>query len=526
MGILDDIFGSVLPAAEPGLDSPEIQAALRRLLASQCNGVVVSDPARVSPGDRPTVAARRAEAPVPTTEVVPRPQAGTPYTPQAQAPADIEAKRQLPQAQTAPPKITPRAPNPDAPPAGLNVLDRAMGILLGTPGEATSFLPGGARDQQMAARNATYKFLTENGRLGHDEAMAALANPALLQQELTRNQRPPESRTRIGPFNQQIIENWNPKAGRWEPEQRPAGAPSQGGAPAAAATVAPLGMAPAGAVAATEAAPAIPAATAAAPKVEGDYVVGPASNQKPAEGYVQKSDGTGKFLWNKDGTPALEEKQGVAERAKERSKSNEDDRNKALSAIESVSKIKDLNALLDKPLPEAFTDGYGNKYETYGDVVGPWAKPMAAGSVGTGTAGQIVSAITSLPGYAIQTARDWGAQKRAAQGDFREANTRAAVNEIDTALTSLQSARVKELFGSSQLSDADREAAAKTVGSINAQDAKALKSQMSIGEKDSYRRIDRALREGLITASDVGGELLARGVLLGLIKPDSVKGRK
>jgi hypothetical protein len=167
MGILDDIFGSVLPASEDGLDSPNIQAALKRLLDTQGNGITVSTPDRA----------------VPTVQ--PRPQAGTPYKAPEEAPA--ETRRQLPVAQTAPPRMS----QPE--PQGLNFLERAAGIILGNPAQAGDYLPGGAADrqriahgQQMQARNATMSWLMspKGGNYDENTAMVIMSNPQTLQAAL------------------------------------------------------------------------------------------------------------------------------------------------------------------------------------------------------------------------------------------------------------------------------------------------------------------------------------------------------
>lgn len=514
MGILEDLFGSIAPmgGGEPDIQNPNIQEALKRLLATTQNGVVASNPANLG---------IQTEAPKAPTE-------------QPKPLVEGQTVRALPAQQTPPERPTAPARSPDAPKEGLDILSRAMGVLLGTPGEATSFLPGGARDQQMQAKNATYNWLTSPAGGGHDHttALTILSNPSALQTALAQKmgpKGPPQLVEREGPYGQKIQEYWNPQTGKFESADnlraKPAAAATTTVAPAAGVETvpaAPLGMAPAKAEVGEVPASTAPSRVGPAVSSEGDYVVGNAV-AKPPEGYVHKRSEDGKgFLYNKDGRPVFEEKQGVGERAKKRADSDEDERNKALAGVDTIRRIQELSAKLDEPLKRPYTDKFGNRYDTVGDVVGPWAVPSNSPAAG-GTTGQMISSITSLPSQAMKFMRDKQAQVGAKEGRYELADTRAAVNELETMLSSLQGSRVKELFGSQNLSDADREAAAKTVGTLTAQDAKALKAQLSVGERDSYARLDKALRNGLVNVEDIPQEVLAKGVALGIIKPTSIK---
>lgn len=513
MGILEDLFGSIAPqGGEPDINNPNIQEALKRLLASSQNGVVATNPANL--GIQAEAPKAPAETPKPLTEG--------------------QTVRTLPAQQTPPERPTAPARSPDAPKEGMDMIGRALGVLLGTPGQAGDYLPGGARDQQMQAKNATYNWLTSAAGGGHDHntALTILANPTALQTALAQKMGPkgaPQIFEREGPYGQKVQEYWNPQTGKFESADnlraKPAAAATASVAPAAGietVPTAPLGTASAKAEVGEVPASTAPSRVAPGLSSEGDYVVGNAV-AKPPEGYVQKRSEDGKgFLYNKDGRPVFEEKQGVAERAKERSKSNEEERNKALAGVDTIRRIHELSAKLDEPLKRPYKDKFGNQYDTVGDVVGPWSVPSNSQAAG-GTPGQVISGITSLPSQAMKVARDWAGAAGAKNGQYEVQDTRAATNELETMLSSLQGSRVKELFGSQNLSDADREAAAKTVGTLTAADAKALKAQLSVGERDSYARLDKALRTGLVSVEDVPQEILSKGVMLGIIKPTSIK---
>jgi hypothetical protein len=248
---------------------------------------------------------------------------------------------------------------------------------------------------------------------------------------------------------------------------------------------------------------------------EDGLVVSPyATRRKPPEGYVhKKAPNDGGFLWRPDGTEVFVADKEIEHRAK----SDNEARDKALAALGTARRVGALTSMLDKPLDVQGENRWGNRYETYGDVIGPYAKPeVDSSSYGS----QALTALGAAPAAMLSMGRNL-----AGQSNPGTASQNRARNELDTAITELQASRVKELFGSQNLSDADRIAAARTVGTLNAQDAKALKNQLAIGERESFLRVRDALRNGLIKPSDLADDqaLVQRGVALGILDPGLVR---
>lgn len=318
-----------------------------------------------------------------------------------------------------------------------------------------------------------------------------------------------------GPYGQKIKVQWDAKAGQYVPLRiagEPAPQPAAQPAPAPAAAIAPAApvVPPEAPKAGPQPAPE-PAAQPATPRTQGEFRVGPAV-QKPPDGYVHRlsQDGTG-YLYTAQGQPVFEAREGIDARAK----SIDKDREKAVGAVDTIRRMIELRGLLDKPLgfDKPYSTRAGATFNTFGDVVGPWAVPetLPTGQ-GSGPAA-VVKGMLNVPSYMLDTVR-----KIKGQYVPEVATINRARNEVETALSNLQAARVKELFGASQLSDADREAAYKTVGSMTAQDAAALKKQMEVGERDSFNNIKRGLDAGLIRVEDVPPEILSRGVQLGIFR--------
>lgn len=396
---------------------------------------------------------------------------------------------------------------------------------------------GGGKAPDREAENITVRALMGRLNLDQNTATAMVKSPQMAQL-LFGNKTAPQIVKIPGPYGQEVDMVWNSQSGKLEPLSSVMADPGQVGrglapgaaSPAQAPAASPAQSAivpPVGADVAVPAPPTpMPLGTATAGQQTpadkagalGNYVVGPPMAKMP-EGYVQRMSPDGKgYLYAKDGTPISEAKATVEKSAENRAKSNEDDRNKALAAIDTVRKVQDVYQKLDTPFNFAtpYKTGAGMKFDTYGDVVGPYAIPTPAPATG-GPVGAAVSAVTNVPSYLLQTARNL---KGLYVPEVEKINS--ARNELETALSSLQGSRVKELFGSQNLSDADREAAAKTVGTLTAQNAAALKGQLSVGEKDSFTRIAKALDDGLISPNDVPQEIMSRGIKLGMLKPDLV----
>lgn len=215
----------------------------------------------------------------------------------------------------------------------------------------------------------------------------------------------------------------------------------------------------------------------------------------------------------------LEGKPSLVESGKLSAKEVADSREKSLAAIDTARRIVELRAKLDQPLGFDYETRAGAKFSKKGDVIGPWSVPAPIPSgEGSGVAGALTG-VLNVPSYLLQAARNIKGQY-----DPQVAEINRARNEIETSLTALQGARVKELFGSQNLSDADREAAAKTVGTMTAQDAEALKRQMEVGERDSLVRINNALRKGQIKVDEVPLPVIVRGIQLGIIQRKNAPG--
>jgi len=420
-----------------------------------------------------------------------------------------------------------------------------------------------ALEKQAQVKNETYNWLLkqkdpETGQpISPEMAKIIVMNKEVASQALPRllgSQKAPDIKTIQGPYGQEQSVVWNQGARKFDPaatlfsgqpqagsEMAPSGQSTPASpsiVPAPAQTLAPTSAdqrqlpGQTGSGSASSFSPTSQAWAAAvadrqlgtsndqpagkpevAANTAGDFIIGPGV-PKPPQGYVQKlsPDGRG-YLWNRDGTPVFESDK----KADALGKADAEERTKALSAIDTARRIGEVRTLLDQPLERPYTSKGGEKYERYGDVVGPWAVPTNS-SGGGGVPGQIVSALASVPSHGLQFVRNL-----LGQTDPEVAGTNKARNELETSLAALQSARVKELFGSTNLSDADREAAAKTVGTLTAQNADALKGQMSIGERDSYVRISRAIAQGLINRNEIPDSVITRGIELGVL-PKSLAG--
>ncbi len=418
----------------------------------------------------------------------------------------------------------------------------AQGGLVGAIGD---MMQGGEGVQ----RNATYRMLVARG-LPPEQARDVVRSPAILQQILPSlfGNSAPQIVNIPGPYGTQTSVYWDAQSRRFQPAEglmpgAPPPAQAQPGAPAVApppvlgaqapttqgqpAAAAPpalnLGGAGAPAAAPAPAAPAAggvppaPNARGVGPRLteDGQFVIGNATPQVPAGSVHRMAPGGQGYLYTRDGRPVFEN----AHEAQARGTSTNTERDRALAAIESARRVQVINAMLDRPFDQPYRDHLGNEYSVWGDVIGPWATPQVNSGGNGGVVGQIISGIASVPAYAMQTARNIAAQRRP-----EVAATRRALNELETAMTALQSSRVRELFGSSQLSDADREAAARTVGTLNAQDATALRGQLSVGERESLVRIATALRNGLISRSDVPPAIIRRAIELGVMTPAQAMG--
>lgn len=551
-GLLDGILNGLTGSAATGdlghLPQDEWKRAALEDLLSRLAGQTAEQAKADPPGKSPVIAGpMMGTSPgqwqtTMTTGATPVPErapVGQAYTaPEASIVPDDFARRAAAASATAAPRPTApaRAPSLDGPSTKQKFMD------------AFAALSGGQvpdRERELEQKNATFAYMLSKGIPEADARNVIMSGNANLMNAVLGGKTAPQIVKVPGPYGAELDMYWDASSGKLQPLTNlmapgaATSAPKMGDlpAPAGAMPSAPAMGTPAPSASGgpsvtvppqsapmplgTQSPADAPKPAAVAPAPSNDFVVGNAVPKVP-EGYVHRLSPDGKgYLYSRDGKPVFEPKATVEKAAENRAKSNEEDRNKAMAAIETARKVQDVYGLLDKRLPfadesqTAFTDKFGNRYATYGDVVGPWAKPEVAG--GNSMAGQVIAGFTSLPSYAMQTARNIAAQR---SPDV--AATRQASNELDTALTALQSSRVKELFGSSNLSDADREAAARTVGTLTAQNATALKGQLSVGEKDSYTRIAKALDDGLITPNDVPQELMQRGIKLGLLKPDLV----
>ena len=383
--------------------------------------------------------------------------------------------------------------------------------------------------------NVTVKALMNRLNVDKATAMAMVKSPQLAPL-LFGNKGAPQIVKVPGPYGQEIDMVWNPDTRKLDPLSSlmspavttPSPTPSAptpptvlNAQPVTPSQSTPTQVAPAPpslkmsapvAPATPTTPPTAPLSTPATPTSpdNGEFTVGQAV-PKPPEGYLHKLSPDGKgYLWTKTGQPVFVSKTD----AEARSKTTEEDRNKALAAVETVRKISDILEKLDRPFEKPYRNKMGEEYNVWGDVVGPWAVPSNA-NAGGNWAGQLISGLTNVPAYYLQASRNLSSTPEVVA-------TRRALNELETSLTALQSSRVKELFGSANLSDADREAAAKTVGTLNARDAQALKGQLSVGEKDSLVRVEKALREGLIKADDIPPDVMKRGIAVGIFKPEIV----
>jgi hypothetical protein len=396
--------------------------------------------------------------------------------------------------QMAPVQAAPPAPAAKSPAfAGPSFGQRMMNVGRALQGQDTTDY-----DRIAETRNQTMEFLTRRG-MSADDAKIVGSSPALLQAALPsifagkgewkieKIGEDEYGRPRYEWTNARTLQT-KPIGPGEVPGAAPAAAPAASGAAVApAAAPMPLGTAASG-----QMAEAVPTGSGALPS--------PYAVAAPPPGV----------------NPIEFRKQQAAKTAEEMSSARE----KAIGAIDTLRRVQELRGLLDKPLEKPHENRGGWKFQTYGDVVGPWAKPVPAPASG-GIPGQIVSAVTNLPGQALAAVRN-------AQGQFddRIASANSARDQIDTALTGLQSARVKELFGSQNLSDADREAAAKTVGTINATNAEALKKQMESAERDSFNNISRAIAAGTINPDAVPANVVKRGIDLGIFDGSQFRGFK
>lgn len=470
--ILDELMGGISgQAQQPDFENPEVKALLLQLLRGPGSpqGITTTGPQQM-----------------PTTQVAPRPQAGTPYTAQAQPPADLGQRNSdptpmpasVPAPQRQPAKMAPSGPPAAAPDTTPNAFERILGTLLGSPGD-TSFLPGGARDQQARSQTATYKAILKQTN-DPDMAMGVALNPALLPYALGPKASDWTFQPHAGTdkYGNAIPGFVNSKT--QEVKVGTAGVQAQPGAaaPTAAAggvTAAPtLGAAPQpGPVTAPAAAP-----TLINPLAPADAPAGarPPDNVDPKEWYKKQADAV--------------------------SKAQIEARSRTEAAAAALDKIAGIHDLLDRPMMVnrgSILNPLNPKIEqgTVGDAVGPYAQPTdSKDSVGLSTSGihfPGVASVVNMTRNAGAAIGPEGNTIQTAQGARGELGKQLA----DLMIVNNKAAAANSSGGLGQERVALLNLIGKSSPDINSQDAKTLKGNLDNNADNLFKTIQADLKHGV-----------------------------
>lgn len=468
--ILDELMGGISgQAQQPDFENPEVKALLLQLLRQ--------------PGSPQGIAT--ASAPPPTTEVAQRPQVGTPYTAQAQPPADLGRRNSeptpmpdsVPAPQRQPQKMAASGPAaaPDTTP---NAFERILGTLLASPGD-TSFLPGGARDQQARAQTATYKAILKQTN-DPDMAMGVALNPALLPYAL------------------------GPKASDWT-FQPHAGTDKYGNAiPGFVNTktqevkVGTAGVqAQPGAAAPTAAAGGVTAAPTLGATPQPGPVTSPAAGA-PAASPTLINPLAPKGVPPGDAPPDnVDPKEWYKKQADIRSKSVADSKARLEAAANALDKIAGVHDLIEQPMfrKAGVFDTKGTT-GTVGDVIGPTAMPTKDEGVGISTHGIHFPSQSTVENWALNNVARMGADGNTTQ------LWQGAKGEVSKQLASLmldinKAAAANAQGGLGQERVALLNLIGKSAPDINSMDKATVKGNLDSVTENLFKGISADLKHGV-----------------------------
>lgn len=197
----------------------------------------------------------------------------------------------------------------------------------------------------------------------------------------------------------------------------------------------------------------------------------------------------------------------------------DNDRTKTEGAINYLKQSVDAQDLFNKPLDG---DSYGR---TYGDVIGPYAKPATNQKVqpdGSGIASMVEEPL-GIVGSLLDPASDLqGVRKLVGRVDPDVSLGNKARGVVDKSLTALQQLDLQQIYGKRvPVAGINQQAAASA--SVNAENKQTVMEQLGVRQVASINTIQQAVNNGLIDPRSLDPSVIAAAKKLG--RPIIVNGQ-